>query len=83
MEIIGEHWLCVDCTMYACNGDTTGIDSDEREASVVAGVNALGAHLSANFDSETGEGHEEFSRRGCDGCRSGLAGEFYRFATLG
>jgi hypothetical protein len=81
-------WLCVDCMLYAVNGDTSGIDDAAREARVVEGVNALGAHLSANWDNdeETGEiteGHREFSRCGCDACGSRLAGEMHRFAVLG
>lgn len=76
-------WLCVDCTIYACNADTSGIYDDDREREVTDGVNDLGPHLVANFDTDTGDGHEEFSHRGCDGCGSGLSGELHRFAVLG
>lgn len=24
--ILDDIWLCVDCTLYACNGDLTGLD---------------------------------------------------------
>ncbi len=84
MKIIQDDlWLCVDCLMAAVNGDVTGIDSDKRVAEVWAGLEKLGANLVPNFDSETGEGIEEFARRDCDSCHSGLAGGFHRFATLG
>lgn len=76
-------WLCVDCTLYACNGDLSGIQEEAQEQAVMQGVDALGMHLVPDFDSETGEGHEEFSNCGCDGCGSGLAGEMHRFAILG
>ena len=84
-------WLCVDCTAYACNGETSGIDDPEREREVTDGVNALGPHLVADWDDcEEREdvhsgydcGHLEFSRRGCDACGSCLAGELHRFAVL-
>jgi hypothetical protein len=75
-------WLCDDCTIYAVNGDTSGIP-DEDEKRVVKGVNALGPHLVPDFDSETGEGMEEFSRTTCDGCGTRLAGGRHRFAILG
>jgi hypothetical protein len=76
-------WLCVDCMMFAVNGDTTGIDNEARETDVQEGVSSLGAHVVPDFDTDTGEGHEEFACNDCDACHSGLAGEFYRFAILG
>ena len=84
-------WLCADCTAYACNGDLTGIAycglSDEayekRAKEVSDGVDTLGPHLVPDFDSETGEGYNEFAAYGCDACESDLAGEFHRFAVLG
>lgn len=76
-------WLCVDCTIVAVNGDYSGIDSDERVEEIDEGLEELGPHLVPDFDSESGEGHEDFSHRGCDCCGSGLAGEFHRFAVLG
>lgn len=81
--------LCVDCLMYAVNGDTSGIDEsttgngDSREAQVIAGVNALGEHLVPAFDSETGKGIEEFAAGPCDACHAPHAGEFHEFAILG
>jgi hypothetical protein len=84
MKVVKDDlWLCTDCTMYAVNGDTTGIEDDERERKVVGGVNALGANLVPNFDGETEEGIKEFSRIRCDGCGSQLAGGRHRFAILG
>lgn len=87
MEIIRELWLCVDCTIVACNGDYSGIEDDARIAKINAGFEALGAHVSANFDLESDDdnkrGHREFSSCGCDCCGSRLAGAFHRFAILG
>ena len=76
-------WLCPECTIYACNGDLSGIDSDARAKIVEDGVDGLGPHLVLDDDSETGEGHLEFAWKTCDACRSRLGGEYYRFAILG
>lgn len=75
-------WLCVDCTMRAVNGDLPHDSTPERDAEIDAGLAALGGRLAPNFDSNTGEGHREFSRCGCGACKSALAGEFHRFAIL-
>lgn len=83
-------WLCVDCLTVAVNGDASGLDFsyDEEEAAaklrdIEEGLEALGPHLVPDFDSETGDGHEEFANMGCDCCGSQLAGEMHRFAVLG
>ena len=81
-------WLCVDCLMFACNGDTSGVtdypnEPDKRIKEVIDGVTALGEHLVPDFDSETEEGIRDFSSCGCDACGSGLAGTMHRFAVLG
>ncbi len=91
MKIVQDDlWLCDDCVMYAVNGDLTGIDysysgdeAEKRAKQVVRGVNALGPHLVPDFDSETGEGMEEFSRTTCAGCGTHLAGGRHRFAVFG
>lgn len=84
MEIVQDDlWLCTDCLLYAVNGDTSGIESDKREKEVVEGVNALGPNLVPDFDSDTQDGIEEFSRTPCDACGTRLAGERHRFAILG
>lgn len=93
MRIVRDDiWLCSDCTIIAINGDVSGLDyqygrdTDKRDArleEIDRGLDRLGPHLVPDFDSETGEGHEEFSARGCDCCRSHLAGELHRFAILG
>jgi hypothetical protein len=84
MEIVQDDlWLCDDCTIYAVNGDMSGIESERRERQVVEGVNELGPHLVPDFDSETDDGIEEFSRRPCDACGTRLGGGRHRFAVLG
>lgn len=75
-------WLCIDCTLFACNGELPPDADPEREAEITEGAEALGPHLVPDFDTETGKGHREFSSCGCDCCGSHLAGEFHRFATL-
>ena len=82
-KIRDDIWLCVDCTLVAVNGDDSGISTEQRTREVNHAIAQLGPNLVPDFDSETGEGHKEFSHRGCDCCRSGLAGEFHRFAILG
>lgn len=84
-------WLCADCLLIAVNDDASSLDyyygdrAAERLAIIVAGLEKLGPHLVPDFDSETGEGIEEFYRPflGCACCGSRLAGEFHRFAVLG
>lgn len=91
-------WLCLDCMFAAVNGDVSGVEGayaplatrEEREAARDArvteiwdGLAGFGPYLVPDFDSESGEGHREFSACGCDACGSSLAGEFHRFAVLG
>ena len=92
MEVIQDDlWLCQDCTIVAVNGDWTWLDyyysseaeQEERRAEIEAGLSELGAHLVPNFDSEAGDGMEEFSSRHCDCCGTDLAGGRTRFAILG
>lgn len=82
-------WLCDDCLFYAVNDDLSGIDyylsgkeAEKRAAEVKKGVHSLGRNLVPDFDSETGEGIEEFSSHRCDACGTRLAGGRHRFATL-
>ena len=76
-------WFCQDCTIAECNGDYSGME-DARAAEVAAGLSALSqsGHLAANWDSETGDGQEDFSRRQCDGCGTALHGYRARFAQF-
>lgn len=83
MQIVRDDlWLCIDCTIVACNGDYSGIDSDERVEEIDEGLEELGPHLVPDFDSEADEGIREFSNCGCDCCGSELAGTMHRFAVL-
>lgn len=82
MKVIQDDlWLCQDCTFVACNG-SRGIELQDPEATL-KGLASLGPHLVPDFDSETGDGLEEFSRRGCDACKTRLHGYHARFAILG
>lgn len=91
MRVIQDDlWLCVDCLFAAVNDDYSGLnyyyspaEAQKREKAIRVGLQELGPHLVPDFDTETDEGHETFSSRGCDCCGSDLAGEMHRFAVLG
>ena len=91
MRVIQDDlWLCSDCLFVAVNGDYSGLDyyytpedAVSRRAAVDAGLSKLGQHLVSDFDSETGDGINEFSSTPCTCCGSGLAGSRHRFAILG
>lgn len=84
MRVIQDNlWLCQDCMIAACNGDVTGVESDERVDAIGRGLDALGSHLVPAFDVDSGKGILEFTSRGCDCCQSGLAGSLWEFAKLG
>lgn len=75
--------LCPDCMIAAVNGDTSGIESAELIAAIDAGLQRLGPHLVPSFDSESGEGYDEFMARRCECCRLCNAGPRYEFSVLG
>lgn len=84
-EIEHELWLCEDCTIAEVNGDYSGM-TDERAEEVGQGIEQLVERvgpLSANWDSETGEGEEEFTHQRCDACGTTLGGGRNRFASFG
>jgi hypothetical protein len=84
MQVVRDNlWLCCDCTYVACNG-SHGMNIDRENLLIVeAGLAELGPHLVPDFDSEIGNGLEDFSSRQCDSCLSGLTGYRARFAVLG
>lgn len=76
--------------MLAVNSDATGLDyhykpdeAAKRLAAIEAGLEELGPHLVPDFDSETGEGCEEFTWRECACCKDTHQGSRHRFAVLG
>lgn len=75
-------YLCTDCTLVACNGSHGADIESDQLTRTNTGLARLGPHLVPNFDSETGDGLETFSRVPCDACGSHLAGYRARFATL-
>jgi len=86
---IDDLWLCDDCLMVAVNDDASGLDyhysPDEAEARLRAiedGLTALGPDLVPDFDSETGDGIDYYSRVDCDCCGTNLHGQRHRFAVL-
>jgi len=90
MDIVQDNlWLCDDCLFAAVNDDYSGLDmhyspeeAETRMQEIQAGLKELG-WLTPDFDSETGEGIDDFSSRRCDCCGSNLAGERHRFTVLG
>ncbi len=81
-------WLCVDCLMVTCNGDTSGIESEERLVKINAGLHRLGPDLVPDYNDETGEGWEDEighyeTRRPCHCCKDPSHGSRFRFAILG
>ena len=78
-----ELWFCVDCTALAVNGDAPEDPAVARRCA--RGLRELskdGQSVAANWDSESGDGVEEFSRRDCDCCGTALAGSRDRFALF-
>lgn len=80
-------WFCDCCVLAAVNGDDS-ICCDEKHAhQVAAGLDRLtaadtGGHIVPDYDSETGEGIEEFSWRSCACCDDGKGGSRHRMAVL-
>jgi hypothetical protein len=94
----GSRWTCQTCTREgtgtapdrcpSCDSDRDAdhgprSEADKRLAEITAGLERLGPHLVPDFDSETGKGHDEFSRRPCGCCGCKLHGERFDFAILG
>ncbi len=84
MRIIRDNlFLCSDCSAVSCNGPR-GLDiPEDRLAEIQSGLASLGPHLVPDFDSETGDGLQEFSSLSCDSCKEWRAGYRARFAILG
>jgi len=83
MKIVqNDLWLCADCTIYACNGDTSGIDCEDRETEVIEAVNALGPHLVSDSYNERDGIRSECYHEDCDACGQDICGEANRFAIL-
>jgi len=74
--LIDELWVCSDCAQIIANGPG-GMDLSEEEENRI--VEALGdRYWVLDYDSETGAGIDDFSRRQCDGCGSHLGGSRHR-----
>jgi hypothetical protein len=83
MKVVRDDlWLCQDCTIYAANGDLSGVIDEKTEKAVIKGVDRLGSHLVID-SGEDGEGEKGFSWSHCDACGSKLGGSRTRFAVLG
>lgn len=87
MVIIDDDvWLCDDCTIVSCNGDTSGIETKERIQEIEEGLMSLteeeNQHLCLNDSPEDGEGQEEFSHRQCESCKTNDSGRRTRFAII-
>lgn len=73
-----ELWICQDCFLLEETGELNDV-SEVREEDVAEAIASLSGYLAANWDSETGEGINEFSWSTCDCCRSRLGGERHRY----
>lgn len=76
-----DYWLCVDCMLYAINGELPPDADNKRALEIHQGVQSLGPNLVSDFSE--GDGEDEFSWHTCDACLSPLGGRRYRFAVLG
>lgn len=68
--------FCIDCTQVAVNGDSSGIESEERVQEVNKGLNSLEPNVVY-----IGE-YSEFSWCKCDCCGSTLGGSRYQFDIM-
>lgn len=95
VEVIRDGLLFCECCLFAAvNGDAChcGVSAEEEQRGaaahdlrVTAGLSDLGTigHVVPDFDSDTGDGIDEFSWRSCDCCNTRLGGSRHRFAVLG
>lgn len=68
--------FCADCTIYAANGDLSGIDDDARADEVTRAVDSFGPHLV--YDKQ--DDGETFYN--CDACGERCFGTPELFAVL-
>lgn len=90
MKVIQDAiWLCSDCVQAAVNDDYTGLQyigeghAERRKREIQEGLSKFGPHLVPDFNSETLDGINSFSKVYCDCCGDHLYGERFRFAILG
>jgi hypothetical protein len=84
MRVIQDNlYLCSDCTMVVCNGFSGAVMEPEQLQATESGLARLGPDLVPDFDSETEDGINCFSRMPCKSCGTDLAGYRARFAILG
>lgn len=81
-------WLCQTCLFAVAYDDFSALSlyyTDEelaqRMAAIHEGVREL-MPLSADFDSETGLGIDDFSTSPCEACHCSLPGARHRFTRL-
>ena len=92
MKVIQDDlWLCSDCVQAAVNNDYTGLQyhyiserhANDKMAEIQEGLEKLGPYLVPDFNTETLDGINSFSKVYCDCCGDHLHGERFRFAILG
>lgn len=81
-------WLCQTCLVAVAYDDFSALslyytdkELEQRMAAINEGVREL-MPLSADFDSETGLGIDDFSTSPCDACHCSLHGTGHRFTRL-
>ncbi|WP_437884511.1 hypothetical protein [Pseudomonas sp. LRF_L74] len=81
-------WLCDDCLLAEAYGDFTALSFSLPEHEVDQCIQQIESALkelmpfSADFDSESGWGIDEFSRSPCGCCNSLSHGRRHRFVRL-
>ena len=78
-----EYMVCVDCLMVIANGDYSGLANnpdteDRRTEAINRGLDRAGGNVCCGDQDKD----EEFSSRGCDNCRSNLAGSLHHCVVL-
>ena len=63
---------CIDCLLYAANGEFHPDNSDHEDALI---INAFMDHAKEGYSVTCGDGESFFSRNGCDICDSKLGGD--------
>lgn len=79
--IANDLWVCTDCLFFIENGELPENDPP-RAAEVRESVRGSDGVWAADWDSDTEEGIDAFSKSPCDCCNSSLFGERHRYSLL-
>ena len=81
VKVLDEYAVCVDCYVFAANGDLSALalnpeTEDQRRTAVTEGFERLGGYAVA------GDSEPWFSWHECECCRDGLGGDRYVVTVL-